>query len=105
MKLTFVETRVFSRQAEHELPAESLRALQRDLLVEPRSGAVIPGLAGIRKLRWRATGRGKRGGLRVLYFFDEPAERIYLLLVYGKSAQDDLSPDQRVALRRLLEDL
>ena len=41
----------------------------------------------------------------MLYFFDEPAERIHLLLVYGKSAQDDLSPDQRVALRRLLEDL
>ena len=105
MILTFVETRVFTRQARDALPGESLRALQRVLLERPRAGAVVPGLHGVRKLRWYAAGKGKRGGVRVLYFADEPAHRIYLLLVYAKSGQDELTPDQRLALLRALGDL
>ncbi len=63
----------------------------------PRSG-------GIRKLRWRLPGGGKRGGLRVIYYWDTPHDVIYLLLVFEKSRQEDLTPDQLRVVRRLLED-
>ena len=58
-------------------------------------GDIIPGSGGIRKLRWRRSGSGKRGGARVIYFFHDAAMPLYLLLVYSKAAQTDLSPDQQ----------
>jgi hypothetical protein len=69
---------------------EDLRSLQNYLLVTPDAGDVIPGGSGLRKLRWAAQGRGKRGGARVIYYRHVPGERIYLIYAYVKSAKADL---------------
>ncbi len=66
------------------------RRLQQALLENPRIGAVIPGSGGIRKMRWQVTGRGKRGGLRLIYWIDWEDKTICMLTVYAKSEQDDI---------------
>ena len=82
------------------LAPEDYRALQLHLVGRPDAGAVIPGGGGLRKLGWAATGRGKRGGARVIYYWYVEASRIYLLLLYAKNEREDLSPEQKRALKR-----
>ena len=84
---------------------EDLRRLQNFLLVTPDAGDVIPGGSGLRKLRWSAQGRGKRGGARVIYYRHVPGERIYLIYAYAKSAQENLTREQVKALATLMKDI
>jgi hypothetical protein len=84
---------------------EDLRALQSFLLASPDSGALIRGGAGLRKLRWSVQGRGKRGGARVIYYWDEPEQHIYLNYGYVKSKRADLTPQQVKVLAALMKDL
>jgi mRNA-degrading endonuclease RelE of RelBE toxin-antitoxin system len=100
--MIFVETGVFSRQRREHLDEEQFRALQNYLLENPRSGTRIPGTVGLRKLRWGTEGRGKRGGVRVIYFAIEARKLILLLLLYPKNVQDDLSPEQKRVLKELV---
>lgn len=83
---------------------EDLRRLQNYLLVTPDAGDVIPGGSGLRKLRWAAQGRGKRGGARVIYYRHVSTERIYLIYAYVKSAKADLTREQIKALAQLMKD-
>ena len=73
------------------------------LVIRPDSGALIPGSGGLRKLRWAASGRGKRGGARLIYYWAVPQDQIILLFIYPKNVQDDLTPDQLRALRKIVE--
>ena len=66
--ISFVETNLFTRLVQEYLSDEAYSALQQALLADPEAGAVIPGSGGVRKLRWGVAGRGKRGGIRVIYF-------------------------------------
>jgi RelE toxin of RelE / RelB toxin-antitoxin system len=84
---------------------EDLRGLQSYLLVSPDAGDLISGGSGLRKLRWSAQGRGKRGGARVIYYWNVPGEQIYLIYGYVKSERDDLTPPQVKALAALMKDL
>ena len=84
---------------------EDLRRLQNFLLATPDAGDVIPGGSGLRKLRWSAQGRGKRGGARVIYYRHVPGERIYLIYAYAKSAQANLTREQVKALATLMKDI
>jgi len=86
------------------LPDDEYRRLQLALVLRPEQGALVPSGQGLRKLRWGRPGRGKRGGLRVLYYWDKEAETVYLLFVYEKSRQADLTPDQAKALGRLIRE-
>ncbi len=99
----FFETSVFTRRLAALLSDEEYAELQRALAADPRSGDLIPGSGGLRKLRWAARGRGKRGGVRVIYYWISARHQIYMLLIYGKNEQDDLSPEQLRALRRAVE--
>jgi hypothetical protein len=84
---------------------EDLRALQSFLLVSPDAGDLIRGGAGLRKLRWAAQGRGKRGGARVIYYWHVPKSHVYLIYGYVKSKREDLTPQQVKVLAELMKDL
>lgn len=98
------ETSAFRRRAEKLLDPESFRLLQLRLVAEPEAGDLIKGTGGLRKIRWQGAGRGKSGGVRVIYYWAGGDEVILLLLIYGKNEQDDLTPEQRAALKRLVEE-
>jgi len=99
-----VETPVFTRQICELLPDDEYRRLQLALVLRPEQGALVPGGQGLRKLRWGQPGRGKRGGLRVLYYWDKDGETVYLLFAFQKRRQADLTPDQAKALGRLIRE-
>ena len=82
---------------------EQYSTLQAHLARLPDAGQLIRGSGGMRKVRWAGSGRGKRGGLRVIYYWWVAKDRISMLLVYPKSEQDDLSADQVKLLRKALE--
>jgi hypothetical protein len=100
--MIFVESRAFSRRRAEHLHDAELRALQTALLQDPEAGVSIPGTGGLRKLRWAGSGRGRRGGMRVIYFPLLSRRVIFLLLLYSKNEQDDLTPEQKRTLRRLV---
>ena len=101
--MIFIETSVFSRQRREYLDDEHFRALQNSLLERPTSGDRIRGTGGLRKLRWGAEGRGKRGGVRLVYFYVESRKVILLLLLYPKNVQDDLTPEQVRTLAQIVK--
>ena len=98
------ETSVFSEQVQRLLDRESYRLLQLRLVAEPDAGDLIRGTGGLRKIRWEATGRGKRGGVRVIYYWARRLDVILLLLIYSKTQQDDLTPEQMNVLRKVIEE-
>ena len=102
--MRFVETPVFSKEVRDQLTDEEYRALQLALVFRPEQGAVIPGSGGLRKLRWGPGGRGKRGGLRVIYYWAAEEEIFYMLFVYPKNVQEDLTPTQLRMLSRLVRE-
>lgn len=74
---------------------------QQFLIANPKSGDVIKDTGGLRKVRWAAGSKGKRGGVRVIYYLVDEAGQIRLLLIYKKGAQDDLTPAQRRQLKAI----
>ena len=87
---TFIETRLFSRLVQDYLSDEDYCKLQSELIKNPVAGAVIRGSGGVRKLRWAATGHGKRGGYRVIYFVRRPESIIWMLTIYPKNVTDSI---------------
>jgi hypothetical protein len=103
LRVVFVETPIFTKRVLQLMDDAGYSALQMYLAKHPDGGKVIPGSGGIRKVRWAGSGRGKRGGLRLIYYWWVAKDRISMLLVYPKSEQDDLSADQVKQLRKALE--
>lgn len=101
--MEFIETPIFTRQVLSLISDDNYRALQAVLADHPDLGVLIPGSGGIRKVRWSALGHGKRGGLRVIYYWFVSGDRILFLMAYPKSEQDNLSPDQLKVLRQVVE--
>jgi len=102
--MRIIETPIFTTEVVSLLEDDEYRQLQIALVLRPEAGAVIPGSAGLRKLRWRQRGGGKRGGLRVIYYWKGSEDTIYLLLIYSKARRKDLTPRQVKTLRSLLEE-
>ncbi|MGB5247022.1 MAG: hypothetical protein WBN34_10780 [Woeseia sp.] len=107
MKLTFLETPVFTDQITRLLDDADYRCLQEHLLRAPTAGDLIIGTGGCRKIRWAATGRSacKRGGIRVIYFYRTKANQVLFLLAYDHRAIDDLTPGQKKQLATLVKQL
>jgi len=101
--MIFIETSIFTREIKQLLPDEQYRMLQTALLLRPDAGDLIKGSGGLRKIRWNLPGRGKRGALRVIYYWDPP-DVIFMLLPYGKTDQEDLTPQQLKLLRALVQE-
>lgn len=103
--IAIVELPPFLKKAAKILEKEEIEALRAYLLQYPDKGDVIPGTGGIRKLRWAASGRGKRGGARVIYFYHVVGTTIYLMACYTKNEQDDLSPQVKKQLKAVVEQI
>ncbi|MCS7310559.1 MAG: type II toxin-antitoxin system RelE/ParE family toxin [Armatimonadetes bacterium] len=101
--MKFVETAVFTKRVVEILSDEQYRRLQEALVVRPDLGKVIPGSGGLRKLRWSTSYSGKRGGVRVIYFWAVQQDTILMLFIFRKNEKDDLTPEQIQALRRIVE--
>jgi mRNA-degrading endonuclease RelE of RelBE toxin-antitoxin system len=99
-----VETPVFTRRVLKLLTDNDYRLLQHEVVARPDVGNIIRGSGGLRKVRWAATGRGKRGGVRVIYYWAVDRETLLMLLIYGKNEQDDLTPEQLRVLKGLVEE-
>ena len=103
--MVFVELTPFVAFREEYWTDEDLRAVQNFLLVAPDAGDLIKGGSGLRKLRWSAQGRGKRGGARVIYYWHTPKDHIYLIYGYVKSKTEDLTAEQIKVLRQLMKEI
>jgi hypothetical protein len=100
----FVETPIFTKRVTTLLRDEEYLALQVALVLRPAQGPIIAGSGGLRKLRWAAEGRGKRGGLRVIYYWEPAQEALYMLYLYAKNEQGDLTAAQARSLGRLVRE-
>ncbi len=100
---TVAETPTFARQADRLFSEEERKELIDYLADHPTAGDEIPGTGGIRKLRFAALARGKRGGARVIYFYGGQDIPIYALLAYAKSAKSDLNPVERRAVAAIVQ--
>ena len=105
LPMVFVELTPFAAFRREHWTDEDLRAFQSFLLVSPGAGDLIPGGAGLRKLRWSAQGRGKRGGSRVIYYWQASRHQVYLLYGYVKSEREDLTHQQIKVLADLMRDV
>lgn len=82
---------------------ENYKELQDALVNRPNMGPIIQGTVGLRKIRWTLKGRGKRGGVRVIYYWMTADEQIYMLYIYPKSEQEDLTSEQKKLLKQIVE--
>jgi mRNA-degrading endonuclease RelE of RelBE toxin-antitoxin system len=96
---TVAETPIFIRWAERLLSEEEHADLITYLATQPTAGDEIVGTGGVRKVRYGAMGRGKSGGVRVIYYFYDEDMPIYALLIYGKNERADLTPEQRKVVK------
>lgn len=101
--MLIVETSIFTRRLRALLGDEEYRLLQLHLAGQPEAGAVIKGTGGLRKARWSVGARGKRGGVRVIYYWSKSLDQILMLLIYSKTERDDLTPGQLRILRKIVE--
>ena len=100
--MELIETPIFTRQVLAALSEEEYRALQLHLVGRPDAGVLIPGSGGLRKVRWRLPGRGKRGGARVIYYWQSAADQLYLLFLYPKAVRSNLSARELRVLRQMV---
>lgn len=101
--MQFIETSVFTRQVTTLLTDDEYRQLQIALVSHPDTGVVIQRSGGLRKMRWSIGDRGKRGGVRAIYYWVVAQDKILMLLMYPKNEQDNLTPQQLKVLREIVE--
>ena len=105
MTIAIARTSVYERQIKKLLSETELDSLEGSLAANPEQGVVIPGLKGIRKMRYGREGQGKRGGLRVVYYYYRAGSVIYMLTAYAKNDREDLRPEEKKVFRRFIEEL
>lgn len=101
--MIFIETPVFTEDVKQLLTDEDYREFQEYLAAQPLAGDIIQQTGGLRKVRWSTGRKGKRGGVRIIYYYVTSASQIRLLLIYKKGIQDDLDSEQKKILRHLNE--
>jgi hypothetical protein len=104
-RITVAETPLFVRQAAEFWSDDERESFVDFIAKNPQMGDVIPDTGGVRKIRWAKAGTGKRGGVRVIYFYHDADSPLYLLMVYAKARQEDLTPDEKRTVRKLADTL
>ena len=102
--MVIIETPIFTKQLLSTLSDTEYRLFQNMLLEQPDAGKVIPGGGGLRKVRWAMGGRGKSGGVRVIYYWFTSQGTILLLFMYPKNVQENLTQDQLKQLKKIIEE-
>ena len=103
--ITVAETLPFLRQAASLWDDGERHAFVDFIAANPEAGDVIPDTGGIRKVRWSRRGTGKRGGVRVIYFYHDDSMPIYLLLIYAKAQRENWTQEEKLRARRLIADI
>jgi hypothetical protein len=103
--MEFIETPTFTRMVTALLVDDEYRGLQNELMEDPERGDIIKGGGGIRKMRYAVQGRGKSGGVRVIYYWIKDNHQIYMLVVYPKSKKDNLSDKEVAILHEFVKEL
>lgn len=103
--MEFVEAPPFTRQLSEYLSEDAYCELQAHLSANPETGGLMPGTGGFRKMRWadERRGKGRRGGLRVIYFHFSSDHQIWLMTLYGKDEASDLTAQQKKTLKVAIE--
>jgi hypothetical protein len=103
--MEFIEAPAFTRYLSEYLDDEGYRTLQQELARKPEAGDLMPGTGGFRKMRWadKRRGKGRRGGLRVIYYHFAADHQIWLMTLYGKNEAVDLTPGEKKALKAAIE--
>jgi len=101
--MIFLETPLFSKRLKDYMDDREYSDFQSYLMQDPTAGDLIPGTGGLRKIRWGAKNKGKRGGMRIIYYWQTAKAHIYLLTLYAKNETQDLSADDKKALKQLVE--
>ena len=102
---TIVELEEFQKRSSPLLNEVERAELIQYLAIHPKAGDVIQGTGGLRKLRWAAKGKGKRGGSRVIYYFHNESIPLFLITIFGKNEKIDLAPQEKKALSASLKQL
>ena len=102
--MEFIESTRFTKLVRELLSEDQYQELQKFLMSRADLGAIIPGSGGLRKLRWGVTGRGKRGGIRIIYYWKGASGRLHLLHLYLKNVTSDLSQHEFLMLRAEVDD-
>ena len=98
--ITVAETEQFQRKVRRLLSGDEKMELIAYLSMQPNAGVIIQGTGGIRKLRWARGGRGKSGGVRVIYYFHSPEMPLYLLTLFAKNERTNITMDEKNILSR-----
>jgi mRNA-degrading endonuclease RelE of RelBE toxin-antitoxin system len=101
---SFIETRAFTKLVIEYLTDAEYAQLQATLIADPEAGPVVPGSGGVRKLRWAATGRGKRGGYRIIYYVRRANGVIWMLTMYPKNVAENIPAHVLRQIRKEVED-
>ena len=88
--MEFIEAVAFTKYVHDYLSEDEYQGLQSYLLQNPESGKLVPGSGGVRKIRWAISGKGKSGGVRVIYYFKKQDDEIWLLTIYSKSEIENI---------------
>ncbi|MEO8367878.1 MAG: type II toxin-antitoxin system RelE/ParE family toxin [Candidatus Solibacter sp.] len=105
MQARVFATRRYEREAKRLLSTAEIANMENAIAADPESHPVIPGTGGVRKARWARAGRGKSGGVRVIYYYFVRDGEVYMLAVYAKGDQADLSATEKVGVRKFVEAL
>ena len=101
--MEFIEAPLFTRLIYDYMDDAEYSAFQIGLASRPEAGDIIPGSGGVRKIRWSGKGKGKRGGLRIIYYWRNKKNEIWLLTVYAKSEAENIPLSILREIRREIE--
>jgi hypothetical protein len=104
--MEFVESPAFTRHFVRYLDDEGYKSLQNELARNPQAGDLMPGTGGFRKMRWvdPRRGKGRRGGLRIIYYYFPRDQQIWLMALFDKDEASDLSPKEKKGLKTAIQD-